>query len=473
MAGCHNTTEWAVHCSQRCTQDEQDAAFPTPSLSAHKSSPRALRRRRGGANDAACSAIPGLTTGGRVTAAFIGFRPALPSDRCLTGFVSRYPGIYVTTTVPRGPVRPHRSTTISLTRPITTTTMPAITTGLVLVTGASGFVGTHCVAALLDAGFRVRIAARSEEKAAHVRSLFPQHKDKIEHAVVKDIDEPTAYDAAVVGVDGILNLASPVTMSHVGDPNEVIGPAVRGITNLLNSIKAHNSTLKRFVQMSSGAAMGDFTAAPGTVWDESHWNDPAIERCDTLKDKVPGPDKYSASKARAERAFWKFIADTKPSWDAVALQPVFCFGPPTQFAPKERPSSLFLFNSFLKPNAPAQLLSYPFGSMVDVRDVAKVSVLAFTTPEASGTSPGERYILAADTLWGNDLALGVERVAPGPGYLAASSDVEWRKSLDEKIVKFDGRKAERVFGFTYMPKDESIKSTAEAIFKAREGEEQK
>lgn len=104
--------------------------------------------------------------------------------------------------------------------------------------------------------------------------------------------------------------------------------------------------------------------------------------------------------------------------------------------------------------------------------VAKVSVLAFTTPSAAGTTPGERYILAADTLWGNDLALGVERATkPGQGYLAASADPEWRKSLDEKIVKFDGRKAERVFGFTYMPKDESIKSTAEAIFKAREGEQ--
>lgn len=66
-------------------------------------------------------------------------------------------------------------------------------------------------------------------------------------------------------------------MSHVGDPNEVIGPAVRGISNLLNSIKGHNTTLKRFVQMSSGAAMGDFTAAPGTVWDESREWQPSGE----------------------------------------------------------------------------------------------------------------------------------------------------------------------------------------------------
>ncbi|KAL1412063.1 hypothetical protein Q8F55_003060 [Vanrija albida] len=343
--------------------------------------------------------------------------------------------------------------------------MPALTSGLILVTGASGFIGTHAVSALLDAGFRVRVTARSEDKVAHVRSLFPQHAAKIEHALVPDIDEPSAYDAAVVGVDGVLNLASPVTMSHVGDPNEVIGPAVRGLTNLLNSVQRHNRTLKRFVQMSSGAAMGDFTAAPGTVWTEADWNDPAIKRCEELGDKVPGPDKYSASKARAERVLWKVVSDSKPSWDAVALHPVFCFGAPLQYTPKKRPSSLFLLNSFLKPGAPQQLLAYPFGSMVDVQDVAKVAVKAFTTPEASG----ERFILAADTLWGNDLALGVEAATTEPGYLKASSDAAYRKSLDEGIVKFDGRKAEKTFGFKYTPKDESLRSTVEAIFKAREG----
>lgn len=65
--------------------------------------------------------------------------------------------------------------------------MPAITSGLVFVSGASGFLGvyvfpilpqtpanpSHTARALTDAGFTVRAAVRDNTKGAYLQSLVP------------------------------------------------------------------------------------------------------------------------------------------------------------------------------------------------------------------------------------------------------------------------------------------------------------
>ncbi|TXT11121.1 hypothetical protein VHUM_01872 [Vanrija humicola] len=347
--------------------------------------------------------------------------------------------------------------------------MPALTSGLILATGASGFIGTHTVAALLTAGFNVRITARSQAKAEHVRELFPGKQDRISYTVVPEISEPNAWDEAVVGVDGVIHLASPVTLSHAGPPSEVIDPAVNGVLHLLESLKKFNPNVKRVVQISSSAAVGITERPDVYVYTEKDWNDAIVDITNKLGADAPGGAKYAASKTLSERAFWKYIADNKPTWDGVSINPVFNFGPATQFATADSgaiTSSLSILTPYLNPGLDAKFLEQPYGSMVDVRDVAFASVKALTTPEAAD----ERYLLSADTLWGNDLVLGVAEVIKEPGYLQGNADPEYRAKLDASKSRHDGSKVEKAFGFTYRKKADSIRDSVETLVAAKKAQ---
>ncbi len=77
-----------------------------------------------------------------------------------------------------------------------------------LVTGANGFVGSHMIPALVDAGHRVVALVRDDDGAAQVlRRLTPAQREQVEtrHG---DVTEPDTLPPAIAGVDGILHLAA-------------------------------------------------------------------------------------------------------------------------------------------------------------------------------------------------------------------------------------------------------------------------
>ncbi len=77
-----------------------------------------------------------------------------------------------------------------------------------LVTGANGFVGSHMIPALVDAGHRIVALVRDDDGAAQVlRRLTPAQREQVEirHG---DVTKPDTLPAALAGVDGILHLAA-------------------------------------------------------------------------------------------------------------------------------------------------------------------------------------------------------------------------------------------------------------------------
>ncbi|RMD39702.1 hypothetical protein DV735_g5437, partial [Chaetothyriales sp. CBS 134920] len=187
---------------------------------------------------------------------------------------------------------------------------------LILVTGATSFVGSHVVNEALALGYRVRGTVRSEEKAGYLKDTVFASAAKagtFETAIVTDLTDAHGFDAAVRGVDGIVHLASVLSFSS--DPNEVVPVTVAGAVNLLKAAAAApGRTVKRFVYTSSS------TAASLTILDKvyhidsSSWNDAAVATVAALQPPyLPDPKIaytiYGASKTQAERAVWQFLAD--------------------------------------------------------------------------------------------------------------------------------------------------------------------
>jgi dihydroflavonol-4-reductase len=120
---------------------------------------------------------------------------------------------------------------------------------LVLVTGGTGYLGSHSVAALIRAGHRVRVLARSPERVT--AALGPLGIDRIETAI-GDVTEPAAVEDALEGCDAVLHAASVFSM----DPrkaDEMRAVNVRGADVVLGT--AYRLGLDPIVHVSSELAL--------------------------------------------------------------------------------------------------------------------------------------------------------------------------------------------------------------------------
>jgi dihydroflavonol-4-reductase len=119
----------------------------------------------------------------------------------------------------------------------------------VLITGGTGYVGSHTVAALARAGHQVRVLARSPERIP--AGLAPLGVDDVERAI-GDVTDAAAVERALEGCDAVLHAASVFSM----DPRkaeEMRTVNVRGTEIVLGS--AHRSGLDPIVFVSSELAL--------------------------------------------------------------------------------------------------------------------------------------------------------------------------------------------------------------------------
>jgi nucleoside-diphosphate-sugar epimerase len=242
----------------------------------------------------------------------------------------------------------------------------------VLVTGGSGYLGSHCIVSLLRQGHAVRTTVRSSAKADEVRRLVRrggQDPDTLEVAVA-DLTSDGGWSEAVAGCSRVLHVASPFPLGVPKDPNELIVPAREGTVRVLRA--AADAGVARVVVTSSFAAVGYGHPAMGRPFTEEDWTE-----LDGPRPVAP----YPRSKTIAERAAWDFAAQ-HPRLELAVVNPVGILGPPLG---TDIGTSVAMVSRLLDgmPGVPDVRMG-----LVDVRDVADLHVLAMTHPEAAG----ERFL---------------------------------------------------------------------------------
>ncbi|KAK3737309.1 hypothetical protein RRG08_067375 [Elysia crispata] len=127
---------------------------------------------------------------------------------------------------------------------------------LVLVSGASGYLGSWICKKLQEQGFRVRGTVRSlnnKKKVDYLYNLCSDPKYPIE-LVEADLMKPDSWPAAVKDCKYVMHTASPFYMGKPKHPDDLIKPAVEGSLTVLRAA-SEAGTVERVVLTSSYAAV--------------------------------------------------------------------------------------------------------------------------------------------------------------------------------------------------------------------------
>ena len=119
----------------------------------------------------------------------------------------------------------------------------------VLVTGGTGFVGSHTAKALKEAGHQVRLLVRSESKT---KSVFDSLGIEIDEVLVGDITDKTAVASAVEGCDAVIHSAAMVSTAEKF-ADEVRKTNVGGTKLVIDCSMA--AEIKKIIYVSSVSAL--------------------------------------------------------------------------------------------------------------------------------------------------------------------------------------------------------------------------
>ena len=243
--------------------------------------------------------------------------------------------------------------------------------GRTLVTGATGFVGSHVARALVERGDDVRVALRASSSRAALEGLDVD-------VAVAQLGDRAALRRALRGVDRVFHVAGTTHLR--ASPTELLRVNVEGTRLVME--ESLRAGVERVVHTSSIGAIGP--ASPRGAVDERNAFPPGLG--------VP----YAESKHAAETEALRVAARGLP---VVIVCPAHVFG-----RGDLGPTSTGVVRRFLLRRIPA----YVPGAInvVDVADVAAGHLLA----DELGT-PGERYILGTRNYTWDRLFAELERLS--------------------------------------------------------------
>lgn len=233
---------------------------------------------------------------------------------------------------------------------------------MVLVTGASGFLGGELVKQLIANGESVRIIVRKTSQLSHLASII----NKIE-VVEADILDVPSLEIAFDGIEKIYHAAAIIGYDD-SYYDVMYKTNIEGTANVVNI--ALDRGVRKILHISSIAAIGgkpNELITEETKWEKNKWT-----------------TEYGITKMLAEREIWRGIAE---GLEAVIVNPGIIIG----VGNDEHKSLIKLFKRIADKKMPF----YTTGTngFIDVADVAKTSILLMNS-----NVNAERFILVNENI---------------------------------------------------------------------------
>ena len=184
---------------------------------------------------------------------------------------------------------------------------------MVLVTGATGLVGSHLALQLLENGEKIRAIYRNQSSILATKSLFELYEkshlfDKIEW-IQADITDIPSLEIAFANVDSVFHCAALISFEP-NDEELLRKTNIEGTANIVNLSLSYG--VKKVGYVSSIAALGDRKEYETIITEETEWN-PEKHHSD-----------YAISKYGAEMEIWR---GQQEGLQVVVINPGIILGP--------------------------------------------------------------------------------------------------------------------------------------------------
>ena len=251
----------------------------------------------------------------------------------------------------------------------------------VLLTGVSGFIGSHITERLLAKGYNVRGTVRNKAKGQKIVDALAANGSDVSklELVEADLGSDAGWEDAVQDCRYIQHIASPFPLEAPSDREALVPEARAGAMRVIEH--GLGAGAERIVMTSSMVSMmGQKGRGAHMLVKEEDWSDPDWKPLTA----------YPVSKTRAEKSAWEYVKAQGLSDKLTTVCPGLVFGPDTY---KNGGASLGLIIAMFSGDFPkAPKIAYP---IVDVRDCAAIHVAAMTAKAAGG----RRLMAAGETLW--------------------------------------------------------------------------
>ncbi|KAM7199707.1 hypothetical protein V8F20_005577 [Naviculisporaceae sp. PSN 640] len=321
----------------------------------------------------------------------------------------------------------------------------------VLITGSTGYVGSHVLKLILERGYKVRLPIRSDSSAAGIRAKFSRHESQLSFSIVSDITKPELFADAFANttkpLTAVIHTAAPFVLNVQDMRKDLLDPIIGGSVAILEAIKRYGPDVRRVVNTSSFAAILDLSkgARPGYTYSEADWNPMTYEEASV----ADAASAYCAAKGLGENAMWDWIEAEKPAFSLVSVNPPWVFGPHVggvSDTKKLNESSHALYSLLDAKEIPPM----DFCGYTDSRTIAQAHIAALEKEEAAG----QRFLVGSHFDYQSAVdALRKELPSLAPRLPLGTPG----KSPD--VYHLDGSKAERVLGIKYIPLDETIRDS--------------